>query len=153
MHPNFIYFWLTRPLSAFQIACCPPGMQATTLDMVQAYRNSLIILAHKKYLVVSWNDGIYVQHNAIEGLCLASGIQGTPADACIEILCMNGIHPVFKWVNDFIIFHSPSLPPCQMTYLTMTMICCLSSTSPICSAFLGTWLPRKAKTSPQGSST
>ena len=111
MHPNFIYFWLTRPLSAFQIACCPPGMQATTLDMVQAYRNSLIILAHKKYLVVSWNDGIYVQHNAIEGLCLASGIQGTPADACIEILCMNGIHPVFKWVNDFIIFHSPSLLP------------------------------------------
>src|SRR5882724_404450 len=79
--------------------------------MVQAYRNSLIIPAHKKYLAVSWRNCIYVQNNAIEGLCLVGGIQGTPADACIEILHSNGIHPISKWVDDFVIFRSPSLLP------------------------------------------
>ena len=36
------------------------------------------------------------------------GIQGTPADACIEILHANKISPIFKWVNNFVIFRSPS---------------------------------------------
>ena len=35
-------------------------------------------------------------------------IQGTPADACVEILHTNKITPVFKWVGDFVIFRSPS---------------------------------------------
>ena len=83
-------------------------MEAATLDMVQAYRNSPIIPEHKKYLAVCWRDEIYVQHNAVEGLSSAGGIQGTPADTCIEILHANDISPVFKWVNDFVIFRSPS---------------------------------------------
>src|SRR5882724_13060831 len=78
--------------------------------MIQAYRNSPIIPAHKKYLAVCWHDSIYIQHNAIEGLSSAGGIQGTPADACIDILWACSILPVFKWVDDFVIFHSPSLP-------------------------------------------
>jgi len=92
-----------------QIASCPPGTQVVTLDMIQAYRISLIILTHKKYLVVCWCDSIYVQHNSIKNLSSAGGIQGTPADACIDILHANKIHPIFKWVDDFVIFHSPSL--------------------------------------------
>src|SRR5882724_4657863 len=51
---------------------------------------------------------IIVQHNAVEGLSSAGGIQGTPAHACIDILRANDISPVFKWVNDFVIFRSPS---------------------------------------------
>jgi len=76
--------------------------------MVQAYRNSPIIPEHKKYLAVCWQDEIYVQHNAVEGLSSAGGIQGMPADACIEILHANDIGPMFKWVDDFVIFRSPS---------------------------------------------
>jgi len=117
-----------RLVSACKITCCPPGCRPL-LRHGPGLQKLTNYPAHKKYLVVSWHDGIYVQHNAIEGLCSASGIQGTLADTCIEILCANGIHPVFKWVDDFIIFCSPSLPPCQMMYLTMTMICHLSSTS------------------------
>src|SRR5882724_5373637 len=83
-------------------------MQVETLDMIQAYRNSPIIPAHKKYLAVCWQDGIYVQHNTIEGLSSEGRIQGTPADTCIEILCTNKITPVFKWVDNFVIFRSPS---------------------------------------------
>jgi len=81
--------------------------------MVQAYRNSPIIPAHKKYLAVSWHDSIYMQHNAIEGLSSVGGIQGAPADTCIEILCANKITPILKWVDDFVIFRSPSTPPLQ----------------------------------------
>jgi len=76
--------------------------------MVQAYWNSPIVPMHKKYLAVSWRDSIYVQHNAIKGLSSASGIQGALADACIEILRANKITPVLKWVDDFVIFRSPS---------------------------------------------
>ena len=76
--------------------------------MVQAYRNSPIIPMHKRYLAVSWQDNIYVQHNAIEGLSSAGGIQGTPADVCIEILRASKIMPILKWVDDFVIFRSPS---------------------------------------------
>ena len=52
-----------------------------------------------------------MQHNAIEGLTSAGGIQGTPTDACIKILCANKIMPMFKWVDDFVIFRSPSTSP------------------------------------------
>jgi len=76
--------------------------------MIQAYRNLPIIPAHKKYLVVSWWDAIYVQYNAIEGLSSMGGIQGAPADACIKILHAKKITPMFKWVDNFVIFRSPS---------------------------------------------
>jgi len=98
------------PLLVNQIALCLCGTQAATLNMIQAYRNSANIPTHKKYLVVCWCNSIYVQHNAIKGLLLAGGIQHTLADACIDILWANGILPVFKWVDNFVIFCSPSLP-------------------------------------------
>src|SRR5882724_7010390 len=87
---------------------CPPYTEAATLDMVQAYRNSPIIPEHKRYLAVCWKDEIYIQHNAVKGLSPAGSIQGVPTNAFIEILCTNNISPVFKWVDDFVIFRSPS---------------------------------------------
>ena len=51
-----------------------------------------------------WNDHIYVQHVAIEGLATARGIQGSIADACVALLKSAGIHPVVKWVDDFVFF-------------------------------------------------
>ena len=55
-----------------------------------------------------WEKKIYVQHVAIEGLATAGGIQGTIADTCIALLKWWGIGPVFKWVDDFVLFRSPS---------------------------------------------
>ena len=51
---------------------------------------------------------MYVQHVTIEGLATAGGIQGIIVDACIWILAHHGIHPVVKWVNDFVFFREPS---------------------------------------------
>jgi len=76
--------------------------------MIQGYQNSPIIPDRKKYLAICWQDQIYVQHNAIEGLSSAGGIQGFPTDTCIEILRVNNIGPIFNWVDDFTIFRSPS---------------------------------------------
>ena len=89
---------------------CPAGSQAATLDIVQAYCCGPLAPCHKKYVVLHWNNEFYVQHNVIEGLAPAGGIQGAVADTCIAILNHHGIAPIFKWVDDFIIFCSPSQP-------------------------------------------
>jgi len=49
-------------------------MEAVSLDIAKAYRNSPIPPNHKKYLCILWKGGIYVQHVAIEGLATAGGI-------------------------------------------------------------------------------
>ena len=43
-----------------------------------------------------WNNHIFVQHVTVEGLATAGSIQGTIADACVELLKWAGIHPVVK---------------------------------------------------------
>ena len=67
-----------------------------------------VTLGHKHFLSVMWGKKLYVQHIAIEGLATAGGIQGTIADACVALLKWWGIRLVFKWVDDFIFFCSPS---------------------------------------------
>ena len=97
-------------VASFQVAACPAGSQAATRNIVQAYHCSPLAPCHKKYIVFHWNNNFYVQHNVIEGLAPARGIQGAVADACIAILNHHGIAPISKWVDDFIIFCSPSQP-------------------------------------------
>src|SRR6266481_9627667 len=89
------------------ICICSARIAAASLDIAKAYRNSLISPAHKCYLPVMWKDLIYVQHVAIEGLATAGGIQGMIADTCIALLKWKGIHPVVKWVDDFVFFQFP----------------------------------------------
>ena len=86
------------------------GTEAATLDIAKAYQNSPIAPKHKHYLSIMWEGKIYVQHVAIEGPTTAGGIQGTIADACIALLKWCGITPVFKWVDNFVLFRllSPS---------------------------------------------
>ena len=92
----------------YKVASTPPGTQAASLDIERDYHNSPIAPIHKPYLAVSWNDAIYVGHVAVEGLATAGGIQGCPADALLDILRHHGIEHVFKWVDDVVIFRTPS---------------------------------------------
>src|SRR5882724_8809339 len=82
-------------------------MEATSLDIAKAYRNSPISPKHKKSLCVLWKGGVYVQHVAIKGLATAGGIQGCIADVTLAILKFHGIEPAIKWVNDFVFFRVP----------------------------------------------
>ena len=91
----------------------PPGTQAASLDIERAYHNSLIAPIHKLYLAISWQENIYVGHVAVEGLATAGSIQGTPADALINIFQHHGIEYIFKWVDNVVFFHVPVSPSCS----------------------------------------
>ena len=84
-HPRYLHV-SNKSDNPFKIASAPLGTQAASLDIERAYHNSPITLIHKLYLGVSWHDNIYVGHIAVEGLVTAGGIQGTPADALLNIL-------------------------------------------------------------------
>ena len=76
---------------------------------------------------------MYVQHVAIEGLATAGGIQGTVADACLQILEYHGIKPVVKWVDDFVLFREPlpKLTPNSTTFFPYNLADILSMTRPL----------------------
>ena len=84
-------------------------MEATSLDIAKAYRNSPISPNHKKYLCVLWKGGVYVQHIMIEGIATAGSIQGCITDATLAVLKFHEIEPAVKWVDDFVFFSSPCL--------------------------------------------
>jgi hypothetical protein len=50
------------------------------------------------------------------GLATAGGIQGTIADAVIDILGGFGFKPTIRWVDDIICFREPSGPPSSQPY-------------------------------------
>ena len=60
--------------------------QAAPLDIEHAYHNSPIVPCHKEFVAISWQDHIYIGHVTVEGLVTAGGIQGTTADALLDIL-------------------------------------------------------------------
>ena len=70
---------------------------------------------HKKYLAIGGH--VYVQHVAIEGLATVGGIQGMITATCIRILAHHGIHPVVKWVDDFVFFCEPSTSAQPLPYV------------------------------------
>jgi len=45
----------------------------------------------------------------MEGLSMAGNIQGFPADVLLAIFKLKSIGPALKWVDDFVLFHVPSL--------------------------------------------
>jgi len=63
--------------------------------------------AHKRYLCVFWNNSVYVQHVAIEGLATAGRIQATVIDATIALLKFHNIEPAVKWMENFVFFRCP----------------------------------------------
>ncbi len=55
-----------------------------------------------------WKGLIYPNHCAPFSLTSSGGIQGTVADAFNDILHVNGIPGVFKWVDDYDILRQPT---------------------------------------------
>src|SRR5882724_11858385 len=83
-------------------------MQGAMLNIVHAYRNSLLAPQHKAYIASMWHGNIYVDHCAIEGLSSSGNIQGIPADALIAILRHHGVDAVLKLVDKFCLSHIPT---------------------------------------------
>ena len=62
----------------------------------------------KSFLVVVHRDMFWLDHVAPFGLATTSGLQGKVADAIMDIWTELGICPSAKWVDDVVLFHSPS---------------------------------------------
>jgi hypothetical protein len=90
-----------------QVTTAPQGAQAATLDVEGAYRTTPVKLDHKRYLIVHFDGGFYINHNTPFGLASASGLQGEVTDATINIWEYHEISPAVKWVDDFNVFHFP----------------------------------------------
>src|SRR5882724_10657675 len=88
------YYLHTEP--GHKVATCPPGSQGACLDIISAYRNSPLLLAHKAYIASMWQGQIYIDHCAMEGLSTAVNIQGAPDDALIEIFLSPSLFPIFS---------------------------------------------------------
>jgi hypothetical protein len=54
-----------------------------------------------------WREAIWPDHNFPFGLRTSGNIQGTVADAFVDILELKRIGPVPKWVDDFEFFRFP----------------------------------------------
>lgn len=100
--------WGSAEITASIIAWAPPGTQAASLDIEAAYCGIPILPDHKRFLVVMFNDQLFLDHVLPFGLSPASGLQGEVADAVIDIWDALYIGPSIKWVDDFNIFRSPS---------------------------------------------
>ena len=99
------------PSHPLRIASCPDGTQAASLDIVKAYHNSPISPAHKPYILLCGMVRSGLSTVLFFGLAPSGGIQGSVADALIDILKYHGIDVTMKWVDDLIFFHSPSNTP------------------------------------------
>ncbi|KIM64881.1 hypothetical protein SCLCIDRAFT_59433, partial [Scleroderma citrinum Foug A] len=99
--------WGSAELTAMVIARAPPGSQAASLDIEAAYRGITISPDHKRFLVVMFEDLLYLDHTLPLGLTSASGLQGEVSDAIVDIWNALNVGPMLKWVDDFVIFRSP----------------------------------------------
>ncbi|KAK6964766.1 hypothetical protein R3P38DRAFT_2413093, partial [Favolaschia claudopus] len=85
----------------------PPGTQVASLDQAHAFRCSAVLPRHKWALPVMWRDSIWPDHTFPFGLCTSGNVQGTVADAFVDILDAHDIGPTPKWVDDFEFFRFP----------------------------------------------
>jgi hypothetical protein len=83
------------------------GMQVACMDIWKAFCNSPVLPAHKYYIALHWRGGFYIDHVLPFGLATTGGIQGTVADAIVNILEARRVSCVPKWVDDFF-FRGPS---------------------------------------------
>ena len=97
-----------------------PGTQACALDWVKAYRCSPITFDHKRFIASFWRDLVFPNHCAPFGLSTSGNIQGAPADAFRDILIITLLLCVFKWVDDYNIWQTPTsfttLPSGEVIY-------------------------------------
>ena len=83
----------------------PPGSEAATRDVAEAYRTIPLHPSQWPASVVRISDSLgCIDTNLAFGSTPAAGVYGHISDACCEIFRHNGIGPVDKWVDDHIFF-------------------------------------------------
>ena len=92
------------------IRSLPPGTQAATRDIAEAYR---IIPLHENQwpgvvVHVSNDPELFTLNTSNSfGCATAGGLFGLFGDALVDLLRMRGIGPILKWVDDFVFIRTP----------------------------------------------
>ncbi|KAG6327358.1 hypothetical protein ID866_11731 [Astraeus odoratus] len=88
------------------IAHLPPGSEAATRDVAEAYRTIPLHPSQQPANVVRISESLGCINTSLAfGATPAAGVYGHLSDACCEILHHHGIGPLDKWVDDHIFFH------------------------------------------------
>ena len=94
----------------FIINNLPPGSQASTRDVADAYRTIPLHPSQWPGLVVQLEtDSFAINTQNSFGLASVGGVWGQVADMLADIFRSQGIGPLTKWVDDFLFFRVPSL--------------------------------------------
>lgn len=92
-----------------QVASAPLGTQAASLDIDSAFRNIPILPAHKAFIVVQCEEGVfYIDHVCPFGITSGPGVQGVAMDAVVDILAAKKVEPSKKWVDDLFNLRFPT---------------------------------------------
>ena len=93
----------------FIINNLPPGSQASTRDVADAYRTIPLHPSQWPGLVVRLaNDSFALNTQNSFGLASAGGVWGHVADMLADLFRSQGIGPLTKWVDDFLFFRVPA---------------------------------------------
>ena len=109
---TFLCTWGTFATICFTIYNLPPGSQAAIRDVAEAYRTIPVIPEQWPGLVVRLlgDDEFAINTCNNFGLASAGGIYGEIGDATLDIFCAQGIGPIFRWVDDHILFRIQGKP-------------------------------------------
>lgn len=104
---NFPCTWGTFTLVSLLIRRLPPGSQAGTRDVSEAYRGIPLHPSQWPGAVAQTGDQEFCIDTCVSfGVASSAGAFGVVADSAAEILRAKGIGPVTKWVDDFPFFRS-----------------------------------------------
>ena len=117
---DFPCTWGTFKTTCTLIRSLPPGAEAATRDIAEAYR---IIPLHEDQWpgvvvrISNQPDLFAVNTSNSFGCATAGGLFGMFGDALADLLRANGIGPLLKWVDDFLFIRVPtaSLPEYNKT--------------------------------------
>jgi len=105
MAEDFPTTWGKFSLIYDLVARLPPGSEAATRDVAEAYRTIPLHPSQWPASVIKISETMgCIDTNLAFGSTPAAGAYGHMADACCEIFHFHGIGPVDKWVDDHIFF-------------------------------------------------
>ena len=98
---DFPTTWGTFSAVALLIARLPPGSQAATRDVAEAYRTIPLHPSQWPGAVVRLDEDLFTVDASMSfGNCPSAGVYGSVGDAGTELFRYNGMGPVSKWVDD-----------------------------------------------------
>lgn len=92
--------WGTFMNTSLLIHYVPPGSQAATRDVKEAYRGIPIHASQWPASVVHLGHDFYIDTVVSFGKAPASGVYGSVRNGAIDIMRSRGVGPISAWVND-----------------------------------------------------